>query len=66
MSVRTGLRALAIPGVIAAVAIGSYMWGWEDGRSGEGPALVSIAFAQQGQQQLVSPTAARDRDTLLP
>jgi ribonuclease Z len=65
MKARRVVRALVIPWAIAAVAIGSYVWGWEDGRSGDGPALVRTALAQQ-QQQLVSSTAARERDAYFP
>ncbi len=50
--------------VIAVVAIGSYIWGWDDGRDGEGP-LVRTALAQQ-QQQMVSATAPREREAYFP
>ena len=65
MNIRRFTKALLVPGLVTAVAIGAYMWGWEDGRNGDGPPLVSAAFAAQ-QDQLVSPTAARDRDTYFP
>ncbi len=65
MRLRNRLRPIAIPAVLAGVAIGSYLWGWDDGRSGEGPLQVRTALAQQ-QQQLVSATAARERDAYFP
>jgi ribonuclease Z len=64
MNARRLARALGIPTVIALVAIGSYMRGRVDERTGEFP-LVRTALAQQ-QQQLVSPTAPRERDAYFP
>ena len=65
MRVPNGLRPIAIPAILAGVAIGSYLWGWDNGRKGEGPSLVRTVLAQQ-QQQLVSATAAREREAYFP
>jgi ribonuclease Z len=64
MKVRRAAVALSSVGVIALVAIASYLRGRADERSGASP-WVGTAIAQQ-QQQLVSPTGARERDTYFP
>jgi len=53
------LAAMAVVGVVAAFA---YLQGYADHASGKDIALASVALAQEQQQQLVSPTDARERD----
>ncbi len=59
------LKVLAAMAVVAVVAAFGYLQGYADHARGKDIALASVALAQQ-QQQLVSPTDARERDAYFP
>ena len=59
------MKVLAVMAVVAVVATFAYLQGYADHARGKDIALATVALAQQD-QQLVSPTDARERDAYFP